>query len=170
MSDQVGDLLAQADLGDLGDGSLITEMGDLVPGPNERVIDATDCVVTPGFVNTHHHLFQSLMKSIPATIDGGLDNWVMEGPHRFWPAFDEEARRHLTPVPVTGRLDAQGRGQISSGSSAPHRSSSCWSVSSRAIPTCAAAGWWAAAFCQPRAIRFRMGAKPACIKGTKSRP
>ncbi|NNJ47929.1 MAG: amidohydrolase family protein, partial [Acidimicrobiia bacterium] len=58
---------------------VITEIGDLAPAPADRIIDARGCVVTPGFVNTHHHLFQSLMKSIPATINGGLDDWVMEG-------------------------------------------------------------------------------------------
>ena len=73
---------------------VITEMGDLTPAPNERVVDAFGCVVTPGFVNTHHHLFQSLMKSIPATINGGLDDWVMEGPYRFWPTLDEDDPLH----------------------------------------------------------------------------
>ncbi len=68
-------------------------MGDVAPAPNERIVDASGCVVTPGFVNTHHHLFQSLMKSIPATINGGLDDWVMEGPYRFWPTLDEDAMR-----------------------------------------------------------------------------
>lgn len=72
---------------------VITEIGDLEPGRNEHIVDASGCVVTPGFVNTHHHLFQSLMKSIPATINGGLDDWVMEGPYRFWPTLDEEAMR-----------------------------------------------------------------------------
>jgi len=72
---------------------VITEIGDLTPAPAERIIDARGCVATPGFVNTHHHLFQSLMKSIPATINGGLDEWVMEGPYRFWPTLDQEAMR-----------------------------------------------------------------------------
>lgn len=72
---------------------VIIEVGDLEAAPGERVVDASGCVVTPGLVNTHHHLFQSLMKSIPATINGGLDDWVMEGPYRFWPTLDEEAMR-----------------------------------------------------------------------------
>ncbi len=41
---------------------VITEIGALTPEPNEKVVDASGCVVTPGLVNTHHHLFQSLMK------------------------------------------------------------------------------------------------------------
>jgi len=35
------------------------------PGWPQQVLDATDCVVYPGWVNTHHHLFQSLLKGVP---------------------------------------------------------------------------------------------------------
>jgi cytosine/adenosine deaminase-related metal-dependent hydrolase len=69
----------------------ITEMGDLTPRPGERVIDAQGCVVCPGFVNTHHHLFQSVMKAAPAAINQPLDPWLMEVPYRFWPKLDAEA-------------------------------------------------------------------------------
>ena len=36
----------------------ITAIGGLVHEPGEATIDATDCVVYPAWVNTHHHLFQ----------------------------------------------------------------------------------------------------------------
>lgn len=39
-------------------GATIEAIGRLAPGPGEEVRDATDCVVYPGWVNTHHHLFQ----------------------------------------------------------------------------------------------------------------
>ena len=35
---------------------------DLCPQA-DRVIDATDCLVTPGLVNTHHHLYQNLTRA-----------------------------------------------------------------------------------------------------------
>lgn len=38
----------------------IAEMAaDLAAQPGERVIDARNCVVYPGWINTHHHLFQN---------------------------------------------------------------------------------------------------------------
>ena len=43
----------------------IAAIGVLTPESGEATIDATDCVVYPAWVNTHHHLFQSLLKGMP---------------------------------------------------------------------------------------------------------
>ena len=43
----------------------IGAIGRLTPERDERVVDATDCVVYPGWVNTHHHLAQSVLKGVP---------------------------------------------------------------------------------------------------------
>ena len=43
----------------------IVAMGALQPLPGETLIDARDCVVYPAWINTHHHLFQSLLKGEP---------------------------------------------------------------------------------------------------------
>ncbi|MDP3820727.1 MAG: amidohydrolase family protein [Burkholderiales bacterium] len=73
---------------------VITEMGrGLAPQPGERVLDATDCVVYPGWVNTHHHLFQSLLKGVPAGIDATLTPWLKAVPYAFRGAFDEATLR-----------------------------------------------------------------------------
>lgn len=69
---------------------VITEMGELVPRENEKVIDASGTVVTPGLVNTHHHLFQSLLKAVPEGMNEGLDIWLQKCPYAFWPHFDAE--------------------------------------------------------------------------------
>ncbi|KQN74565.1 8-oxoguanine deaminase [Sphingomonas sp. Leaf62] len=42
----------------------------------DRTIDARDCVVTPGLVNTHHHLFQSLTRAVPGATDASLFGWL----------------------------------------------------------------------------------------------
>ncbi len=40
------------------------------------VIDATGCVVTPGLVNTHHHLYQSMTRAVPGGQDALLFGWL----------------------------------------------------------------------------------------------
>ncbi|MGY2736851.1 8-oxoguanine deaminase [Sphingomonas sp. UYP23] len=42
----------------------------------DTVIDARGCVVTPGLVNTHHHLFQSLTRAVPEAINAPLFGWL----------------------------------------------------------------------------------------------
>ena len=41
-----------------------------------EVIDAGGCVVTPALVNTHHHLFQTLTRAVPAGQDASLFDWL----------------------------------------------------------------------------------------------
>ncbi|EGD58325.1 hydroxydechloroatrazine ethylaminohydrolase [Novosphingobium nitrogenifigens DSM 19370] len=40
------------------------------------VIDARGCVVTPGLVNTHHHLYQTLTRALPGATDVSLFGWL----------------------------------------------------------------------------------------------
>lgn len=40
------------------------------------VIDARGCVVTPGLVNTHHHLYQSLTRAVPGGTSAPLFGWL----------------------------------------------------------------------------------------------
>jgi cytosine/adenosine deaminase-related metal-dependent hydrolase len=42
----------------------------------EDVIDAYGCVVTPGLVNTHHHLYQTLTRALPGTASASLFPWL----------------------------------------------------------------------------------------------
>lgn len=71
-------------------GGVITELGSLQPCPGESVIDATNCVVYPGWVNTHHHLLQSLMKGVPAGMNAPLRQWLDVVPFAFRMRLDEE--------------------------------------------------------------------------------
>jgi cytosine/adenosine deaminase-related metal-dependent hydrolase len=49
--------------------------GTLPPAADE-VIDARGCVVCPGLVNTHHHLFQTLTRAVPGAQDASLFGWL----------------------------------------------------------------------------------------------
>jgi len=74
-------------------GGKIEAIGHLPPRPGERVLDATDCVVYPAWINTHHHLFQSLLKGEPLGLNLTLTPWLGATPYRFRAAFDEHTFR-----------------------------------------------------------------------------
>ncbi|MCC6852986.1 MAG: amidohydrolase family protein [Rubrivivax sp.] len=84
-----------SDLRIAADGT-IAEMGrGLAAAPGERVLDAAGCIVCPGWVNTHHHLFQSLLKGVPAGIDATLSPWLQAVPFKARGAFADERRLRL---------------------------------------------------------------------------
>ncbi|MFM7705439.1 MAG: amidohydrolase family protein, partial [Rubrivivax sp.] len=49
---------------------------EALPCQADRVIDARGHVVVPGLVNTHHHMYQSLTRAIPAAQDAELFSWL----------------------------------------------------------------------------------------------
>jgi 8-oxoguanine deaminase len=71
----------------------IEAIGTLAPEPGEATIDATDCVVYPAWVNTHHHLFQSLLKGEPQGLNATLTPWLAATPYRFRAGFDAQRFR-----------------------------------------------------------------------------
>lgn len=71
----------------------IVALGRLDPEPGEAQIDARDCVIYPAWVNTHHHLFQSLLKGEPQGLNQSLTPWLAATPYRFRGAFDEASFR-----------------------------------------------------------------------------
>ncbi|MDR2297863.1 MAG: 8-oxoguanine deaminase [Comamonas sp.] len=53
-----------------------------------RVLDMRGKVVTPGLINTHHHMYQSLTRAVPAAQDAELFSWL-QNLYMLW--------SHLTP-------------------------------------------------------------------------
>lgn len=73
---------------------VITEIASqLSKDSDEKVIDARDCVIYPAWVNTHHHLFQSLLKGESGGLNQSLTPWLAATPYRFRGAFDEKTFR-----------------------------------------------------------------------------
>src|SRR5258707_12053084 len=54
----------------------------------DEVLDLSDCVVLPGLVNTHHHMYQSLTRAIPGAQNHELFDWLT-ALYKLW--------AHLTP-------------------------------------------------------------------------
>jgi cytosine/adenosine deaminase-related metal-dependent hydrolase len=60
------------------------------PPSARRVLRADDCLVTPGLVNTHHHIYQNLTRSYRPAANGSLFSWLTTL-YPLWAAIDEEA-------------------------------------------------------------------------------
>ncbi|MCP3937047.1 MAG: 8-oxoguanine deaminase [Actinomycetia bacterium] len=56
----------------------------------DRTIDASGCLVTPGLINTHHHLYQNLTRAYGPALDGNLFHWLRTL-YPKWARLDEEA-------------------------------------------------------------------------------
>jgi len=59
------------------EGPEIKKVGKSLRVKADTVIDARDCVVLPGFVNTHHHLYQTLTRNLPKVQDAELFDWLV---------------------------------------------------------------------------------------------
>ncbi|OYX45279.1 MAG: 8-oxoguanine deaminase [Rhodobacterales bacterium 32-67-9] len=57
-----------------------------------KVIEATGCVVTPGLVNTHHHLYQTLTRAVPGGQDALLFGWL-KTLYPIWARFGPDEMR-----------------------------------------------------------------------------
>jgi len=56
----------------------------------DETIDATNCAVLPGLINTHHHLYQSLTRCLKSVQDARLFDWLL-GLYDVWGKLDFEA-------------------------------------------------------------------------------
>ncbi|RLB56416.1 MAG: 8-oxoguanine deaminase [Deltaproteobacteria bacterium] len=80
----------------VGDG-LIEQVGTNLQAPGAEIIDATGCLVLPGLVNTHHHLFQVLTRALPRAQDAKLFDWLV---------FHYDVWRHISPADVQAAASA----------------------------------------------------------------
>jgi len=75
-----------------------------VPLPaSDDVVDARRHLVTPGLVNTHHHMYQSLTRAIPAVQNAELFSWL-GGLYPLWAGLTPEMVQVSTQVAMAELL------------------------------------------------------------------
>lgn len=78
------EVLATMDGDEIADGGLFVRDGWIeqvgptarLPSTADEIVDLRGHVVLPGLVNTHHHLYQTLTRVVPAAQDVGLFDWL----------------------------------------------------------------------------------------------
>ncbi|WP_449543499.1 8-oxoguanine deaminase [Enterobacter ludwigii] len=66
-----------------------------VPETADRVIDLKGHIVIPSLINTHHHMYQSLTRVVPAAQDGELFSWLT-ALYPFWEKLTPEMMKVAT--------------------------------------------------------------------------
>ena len=75
------------------EGGFIKQIGQTgeLPATADVVLDLSGQIVLPGFVNTHHHLNQTLTRNLPAAQNNNLFPWL-QAQYRSWPAPRKKRR------------------------------------------------------------------------------
>lgn len=82
---------------------VIKKIGKNLRFKAQKIINAEDCVVTPGLINTHHHFFQTLTRNIPKVQDAKLFDWLVYL-YKIWRNLDEDWVRASTKVAIAELL------------------------------------------------------------------
>ncbi|MBA3065212.1 8-oxoguanine deaminase [bacterium] len=85
MDDSMGEL---EDCDILIDGRQIQSIGKNLLAENAAVIDGRNKIALPGFINTHHHFYQTMTRVLPKVNDAKLFDWLIYL-YRIW--------EHITP-------------------------------------------------------------------------
>ena len=105
-------IATQNDAGDeLHDASILLQDGLIasigpaheMPETADEVIDARGHLVVPGLVNTHHHMYQSLTRAVPAVQNAELFGWL-RGLYPIWAGLTPDMVRVSTQVAMAELL------------------------------------------------------------------
>jgi cytosine/adenosine deaminase-related metal-dependent hydrolase len=82
--------LVYRDIDILIDDTKISRLEPSIDEPGAQLIDCSACIVVPGFVNTHHHFYQTLTRNLPAVQNAKLFIWLRYL-YEVWKNIDERA-------------------------------------------------------------------------------
>ncbi|WP_375255042.1 amidohydrolase family protein, partial [Yoonia sp.] len=68
---------------------VITQIGHNLQPTETATFNARGKIITPGLVNTHHHLFQTLTRAVPGAQDALLFGWLQRL-YPIWARFGPE--------------------------------------------------------------------------------
>ncbi len=74
------------------DAGVIKQIAPNIDAPGADILLARGAVVTPGLVNTHHHLYQTLTRAVPGGQDALLFGWLQRL-YPIWARFGPEDMR-----------------------------------------------------------------------------
>ena len=94
----------------IGDGT-IEAVGQGLRADGATVINLAGALVTPGLVNTHHHLFQALTRAVPGGQDALLFGWL-KTLYPIWSRFGPEEWLKPYTVEEVARLAQSGKSNI----------------------------------------------------------
>jgi 8-oxoguanine deaminase len=82
----------------LVEGNRIVDVGEDAAGIEaDEVVRGAGKLLLPGFVNTHHHLYQSLFRNVPGASEAKLFDWLVFLYER-WKGLGEEAMRIASTI------------------------------------------------------------------------
>ncbi len=89
-------------------GNVIAEIGNAADlahhaATADEVIDARNHLVTPGLINTHHHMVQSLTRAVPAVQNAELFSWL-RGLYPIWAGLTPDMVRVSNQVAMAELL------------------------------------------------------------------
>ena len=101
---QIGDL-TRGDV--LVEGDQIVAVGPALSNGEVEVIDATDMIVMPGFVDSHRHIWEGLLRNIGTDVPlEGRTSYISFVLHKLAPAFRPEDAYVGNLVSALGAIDA----------------------------------------------------------------
>lgn len=80
------------------DADLLIENGEIrsigqIDAPDAEIIDAAGCIVYPGLINAHHHLYQTFSRNLPAVQNLELFDWLT-ALYEIWKRVDRDVIYH----------------------------------------------------------------------------